>query len=518
LELLEDKEGYGEALRSAAAAYNLAPLDVEVVRAFAKILNRVDPPQAVTVWGILIELSGGAAEDRLGLAQSSLAIGRLDIAADNLALLEALIPNDPDYLFAKASFLASGNRYEDAVKVAKQMLDGSVVPEKAHFFYVRLTQLSPSVEDRREGVAYLWQLGRQSDQLGLSALRNLTGVVDNDTDAIRELIRRFDLHPLAAREDFLLTLELKLRLPEFDGDDVVAQAKTIFDPGNDESLIDLGRWLNQHRLQAETVELIDEDRALQRKDLFLVYLDALAYLNRWETVGPLLDRPNAPIERIFKSLFKMRYYHALDRERRADLEWKKALHAASGNPRELWYLADYAGRLNLGDYARSALQRLTNDLSERRRAFESLLELEQEGRNTIGLLMTLRKMEVVYPTEPAISNDIAYLKLLLDRDVEEALAMAKKMVSENPLYLAHHITLALGYLKADHVALALEVLAGLQVDWKQVRPRWRLIYAAALQANGRTAEADALIVEIDGRNLLPEEYAMLKDMSFRTTN
>ena len=493
LELLEDSSTQEEAWEKARAAHNLAPGNLKVTRALAKVLSVSDPGRALPFWEAAVEISGGANEDRLGLVKIAIQVGKLESVREHLAELEGRIPNDAEFILAKSRYLMRENRIEEAVGEARRLLDLEEIPDEAHLFYVQLTQLSPDPADKRLGIDYLWTLGERRDAIGLTALKNLARYPGKNPQGIRELMQRLAFHPESGGEESLLILELRLELRDITAEEALEEAKTLLNPIEDENLLKLGRWLNQHRLQEQTLAVIDEERARSRKDLFLVRMDALAVLNHWEEISVILNRPNIPIESSLVHLFRMRAYRATNQTRRADIEWEKAILATAGDTQVLWSLVEYASRLNLSDYTRLVLEKLTNQSNSMRRAFESLLKLEQTAGNTVAVRDVLRRMVEIYPDESAVKNDLAYLNFLLNEDVEESVREAEAIVNENPLYLAHRITLALGYLRSGDAPRALSLLEGLNVDWSKVRGQWRIILGTILKASGHGDEAVRIV-------------------------
>ena len=121
-----------------------------------------------------------------------------------------------------------------------------------------------------------------------------------------------------------------------------------------------------------------------------------------------------------------------DQIRYANLEWDKVLLAVSRDTQKLWYVVDYSLRLNLIIYARAALHKLTEIPSSMRRAYETLVRIEQETGRTVELRDLLKGMGKIYPNEPAVLNDIAYLNLLLGDSVSVSIEKARTMVIEKP--------------------------------------------------------------------------------------
>ena len=512
LELMDDTETLQQAWEKAYAAYNLYPFDAMVTRTLARVTTSSDPSMALKFWQEAANLSGGYHEDRKGIIETALAINRLDLVREHIIGLEEELAEDFEYLFLKARFLAQTNSVEEAIAVALQILQLEDVPEEAHYFYVQLSQTAPYLRERQEGIAYLWKLTERKDALGLSSLRNLTRYAGVGTEETRELIRRLDQHPLSEREDRLLQLGLKLRLPEIEPRKVVSEAKELFDLNVDGQLTELGGWLNQQKLYEFTLEEVDLESALLRQDLFLVHVDAMSVLEQWDLIGDLLIGQDVPLESYIKNLFLTRVYLEMGRTRRSHIAWDRAVLESARDPQKLWHVANYGMRIGL-PRARTALEKLTKIPSSMRKAYESLLMLEQRHGNTEAIQNLLKRMQVIYPNEPAIVNDITYLNLLLEQNVADSLVAASEMVDRNPLPLAHLVTLSFAHLRSGDPVAALNVFDGLTIDWQTAQSRWRIIIAAALRENGYKEEVEKMLLDLDIQNFLPEEKKILEEIT-----
>lgn len=508
LELLEEGTIMA-AWEKARAAYNLAPGDYHAVHTLAQILTKGDPAQALPFWEEVLNISEGAAEDRLRLVEVALALKRFPLAEEHLAILEEEFPADPEYRYLQSQFHLGQNQLDKAIEIASGLLEMEDAPNKAHLYFVQLSQLSPLPEIRQAGIDHLWKLARREDDLGLSAIKNLVRFPGRNPETTPSLIALLEKHPDPHLEEQLLHLELELTLPGAAADKIIQRAEKELDLEQPEKRVEFARWLNGKRHYEQTLKIVDEQSALSRKDFFLVWLDAMAVLNRWEEIGRILDRPGIPIETSLIHLFKMRTLRATGQIPRADIEWGKALLIAAGEPGKLWFMFNYASRLNLIEYARAALERLATFPSATREALEKLVLLERGLGNTEAMLRVVGRMEKIYPNDPAINNDIAYLSLLLNKDVENSIGKAHALVEENPNYLAHRVTLALGYLRLGEAAAALNLFAGVELNKLNIPNRWRPLLTAVMETNGLSLQADEMRKKIKAGALLPEERRLI---------
>ncbi len=503
--LLEDPDRLVDAWEKARAAHALAPGRIEIARVVARLYDVADPAAAPGYWRAVVEASAGESADRLALAEALLRTDDLGELAEQLAVLkeQSYRPGEVMHLRARAA-LQQGD-LNTALEVVRELIDRPDAPEGTPLFYVQLQLLSPQPDVRAAGMRYLMDLLEGDGSLALSAARNLARAPGLDPERTRRVADRIAGLDPPDREDRLLRYELLARLPEVDRQTIAREAAREFNLDDRSELAAFGRWLNRHGFTAQTVSVISEADALSRQDLFLVRADAMALLGEWEAIGALLNQRRVPLEDYLRAFFRMRVHLERGEARRASIEWDRALLAAGPHPERLAYLADKARVLGLSGYYQSALERMTELPLVRRGGYERLIaHLQSEGRSR-ELLGAYRRMADDYPRDDSVQNDLRYLRFLL-QDVNEAeLQAARRLVESNPALLAYRMTLALGLVRSDRSAEALQALDGLAVNWFEVRDRWRVILATALHAEGYRGDARHLAESVDARALLPEE-------------
>lgn len=508
--MLLGQKDYEGALEAARRAYGADPLSPDVVRTVAQVYREIDPAQAESFWEKAFELSGDNS-DLGNWVATALMAGDYDTARKQLETMAARGQTDSAYYYYLGRVQLYDQDLTGALVSARKALAQETADERAHFFFVQLTQLSDDPALREEGMAYLWRLARQRDQLGLRSLRNLANFSGNTDGDRLQIIRMLEEHTQATREDRLLALRLSYQLSTANAASNLEKAKRYFDLTNPLDLARLGRWLNQQGRYQQTLELIPADEAFARKDLFLVRLDAMAELGQWSLIGQIIQRPSAPVDEFLKYLFLSRVYFETGRQAEGEITWDRAVLEASRDDDKLWYLVNYALQLNLKAEAAKALWRLTEFPAQKRRASEQLLKLYQLEHDTAGMQKVLRMMAESYPDNLSVLNDWAYVNLLLDNQVQLSLKTAQKVVRESPKpYLARYVTLALAEYRMGEFEQALETLRPLEVNWLEIPAKWRVIYAAILRANGYPADAARLLRGVNPADLLPEELALAR--------
>jgi hypothetical protein len=125
----------------------------------------------------------------------------------------------------------------------------------------------------------------------------------------------------------------------------------------------------------------------------------------------------------------------------------------------------------------------------------------------------------IWPNDPAVQNDEAYLRLLLmdqaetERRKEEVVnieELGAKLVQRDQSSLPHRTLLALARLRLGKFSDAMNAYGGIQVAPGALTPSALAVHAAVLAANGRSDDAATELREVDRKRLLPEEAALVE--------
>ena len=164
--------------------------------------------------------------------------------------------------------------------------------------------------------------------------------------------------------------------------------------------------------------------------------------------------------------------------------------------------------------------------------------MAQATRDTKKIHDVLVDMLRLWPNDPAVQNDEAYMRLLLmsspqsqveskkakvekeelstlnsqPSTLSEIEALAEKLVQREPASMPHRTLLALARLKQNRAAEALEVYANIQVAANALTPSALAVHAAVLAANDKTEDAKTEAGQIKIDNLVQEEKQLIQDL------
>lgn len=508
-EFLDEPEKYYSAIEKAHVAYNLAPNNLKIVRSIAAIYTKLNPKLALQFWNKALELSNSEFKDMKGFSHTALLLGLHILADQYIDKLLAQSPEDTDILVFKANSHYLKGNISEAAEIVSKLVDSDYLPNNFHALYFNITQKSSDKKLIESGQEYLLKLSKRSDKIGLDSIRILVTSKFLDPKNFMFITERLKTHPMANQDDFLSSLDLKLKQTGADVEIIIAEAKSYIDLKNILDLIKLSRWFNSHRFYQQTINIISDDDSLKNQDLLLVYLDALAISKHWDRIDKLLKNPSVPLKNYLKHLFKMRYYLETNNTRLSEIEWEKVVLKTSNDPDELWYVANYAFKIKLYNYASIALKKLVQDPIYMLRAYKLLLVIEYQNGNTIIIKSILKKLISQFPDDTAIINDWTYLNFLLNTNVTESFEKAKALVVENPNSLSNRVTLALGYLRMGQPKDALLVFENKLINWKVVPEKYQVVFALVLSSSNLKKEAQKFVQGVDHSKLLPEEKKLL---------
>ena len=330
------------------------------------------------------------------------------------------------------------------------------------------------------------------------------------TMTLKEVADALENHPDARPAHKLLALEVRARQHPALMDQYIADAVERFGLGDDETVTALAGWLNKVGRPAKTLEVLRESRAIQRQDLFLQYVNALAALQRWSEVKDLFLSEHSVVDPMVQHMYLAVAQARLGSATSATNEWQRALQVAN-TPEKLLTLATNAEQNSAPDIADAAYSDAIKTAPTNRAAYAGRLRLALAAGKTTQAQTIAEEIAQIWPDDAAARNQAAYLRLLLGASGEAAEAAerdAQVLVRKEPRNWAAVATLGLARLRLGRNKDALAVFRKVRVTGTEP-PGVLAVRAAILAANGyaEPARNDALLV--NANPLLPEERALI---------
>ena len=334
-----------------------------------------------------------------------------------------------------------------------------------------------------------------------------------DRVAAAELLAgRIENHPLAKTAQKLLALDLRLAVAPGRHDELVKTAIERFGHGDDETLASLAGWLYAQGEFQRVLEVITPQKATASRALYLQYLDDLGALGRWQDIKNAIEGQKFSLDPALEQMYLARCLGQLGQVEGSTLRWNSAVQAAGANVDKLLMVGRYAQRNGVLGPAEAAFRAAIKAAPDSRPAQEGLLNLLQEEGRTAAARDVLAGMLAVWPNDPAVRNDAAYLGVLLGQDLTANRDVARELVRAEPGNLPHRVTLALAELRLGHALTALDAFGKAPLAVIATQGRYLAVYVAVLRAVGSyDAEIKEAMQALDPARLLPEERELVKE-------
>ncbi|MEO8207106.1 MAG: tetratricopeptide repeat protein [Chthoniobacterales bacterium] len=508
---------YASAQQAAVAAYQLSPANPEVQRTVGKILVQLGHPQAIDLFRSLYTVGLANTEDKILYAQ--LLVREQDLTEAE-EVLRSVIKNEPqnkEALILHARVVLMQGEFDTAEKEMKALLVKNPDNLEMQVSLGRLLALSPDPVRQKEGIEILKKLALNKDKSGLDALKYLLRIPQVEPVERQEWMIAIENHPLTDQDAKLLGADWEVHFDPTKANEVYTRLMKEYGNSSPDELREFGGWLNQHGQYDRVLRLFSKDKALSRRDYFLIWVDAMAGLGEWQDVEKTLQNPHLPLEAPFIALFRGRAAAALNAPAQATLYYHKAISDAKRDSKVLWYLAGYFQQIGRQEFTKEALAILLKNPTTARAGYQALLALAAQKRDTAEVASILSEMHLRWPKDDAVENDKRYFSLLLGKDVNQE-KEARQFVQEDPASLPFRTTLALLLLKRSKPQEALLVYKDLRVDWPKMNPELRAIYAAVLEANGLHDEALQIASGLTENMLYKQERDLLVTVFLRQIN
>jgi len=326
-----DQKKWNEANAKARDAYLLRPTEPESWRAIARLASRRGQGTAVLGWWKKVDEEHRLTiQDRRDYAASALAAGELVVAAPQVDLLLSQKggPTPLDLLLAAQ---LAGRRQNGVLALdyterattdprakPNELLAGAVLVlsmtkpnsppySKAWESIVKLAR-DPANPSSLDALVFLAQQQSRAPSrlLGEETPFSFGAVTKPPPATIMgplEVANALEKYPNARPYHQLLALGLRAQHDPALATQYVTDAVERFGHGDDETLAALAAWLTSVGRADKTLHVLPLDRALQRQDLYLRYVDALAALERWNDIKYLLTSERFPLEPVLQHMY-----------------------------------------------------------------------------------------------------------------------------------------------------------------------------------------------------------------------
>ena len=452
--------------------------------------------------------------------QELLTLAEQALKADNPVIAKAALDQiQEDHsvrkIIIQMRLLEKEGNLKEALNLAKKELP-TLTPDDGEKLLLATAEMTLKT-DVTASRQILLQLVDKNSAIGISALRLLGAQIlaQRGTESLQadKIADKLLAHPLHTPDDVLLALDLRIMQNPAAKPALLAQTMSERTSGAPDDALAFARWLNRRLHYKESVDFIGRERAASNPDWLLLYLDALAGLERWNDIFTMLDADTIiGLSDSIRLLFLARAA-----EKSGDLEsagesWREMqLGLAYEKPEVVSFIAAYALRIGEREQATKAYTTLSRRKETALEGYLGLIRCWPQNTSAAELLPLYQEFTDSFPMLAEARSDQTYLKLLTNDKPATAAAIAKEFYDNTPQSLASLSIAALGMLKTGNPSGADALYEGKTIAWLSAPTAWRTVRAAVLYGIGKKKEADELVRTINKSQLRPEERALLPE-------
>jgi hypothetical protein len=277
-------------------------------------------------------------------------------------------------------------------------------------------------------------------------------------------------------------------------------------------------WLVNHGQYSLGADLVASEEAFADRDLFGIWLDALAGASRFEELHQVLAHPSNPLAPWQTHLARGRALLLEGRLAEGKTSFEAALGVTSDTPDDGVKVAAYFIHAGENDFMRQGiLSALKNDDSASGR-FETLRNVVRAKQDMeVSLILyevALQSGSLGYIHE--LQNEIEYCRLVLGRKVEAG--PVARLAHDNPYNLRFRITNALQLLlRGDSIkGTAALIVPGVMPDDSELRARHAALSVMALASRGMIDEAGQAMGKMSWKALTRQEFEIVRSFVERS--
>jgi len=498
-----------------------APDEPKTLRAVGNLMRGSRPFQTFLAMKKLREGGEGTRDDLRLFATLAQDVRKTHLAGEATKELLRVEPENPDNLFleARAFFLAF--RWGEALAKAEAILGRLPTHLPTRLLRASLLVRRPELVVRLQGKTELNELANEeTDRVGLQALEILS---DSSWGPVREDERNATLlrianHPLAFPGQRLRAYGNLLGVGRLNDETMTVLLDRF---GKRPAL--LGPWLAGRGLFDEALSLFSMNKAKERPELFGPWFAVLLHPSpegrdeRLKKAGRLLVDAKGMMPEARRTLLGAILLRVRDSREGMRKLFRKSFAESESLPVEkrsgfLDVLAFEALISGERDFALKVMEkRFTDGIGEDAsyEVCERYFLATIMNKRTLAGFEIAKQIERRFPAQFAAMNNLAYLELLLKRDVGETARELEELTKVGPPIPTFRATLALARLR---VGKAKEALAAITEGGAPIYrdDADKAVCVAILRANGKTDTAMELAKSVQIDRLLPEEAALLE--------
>jgi hypothetical protein len=508
-EALTDSGQWDSALNTASAAYLLAPQSPRTVRLVANLLTHFGSERALDFWQLAVTLDPDRTENRRSLIATALRYEQLPLAETHAAELLRRAGDVRENIVSAATVARAARDYTREYRLLNRARTKWPNDDGIRFQLNRAMAVVGTQREVREAIVALREDALRQDPTGLEALEFFADRPAEDFPDRQRYALLLRNHPLAGGQQLAAAAAVEIDAQPEARPQFLEQLLGAVAGRDAATKGTVAEWLLRIGENPRVLQLLPWAEVREAPKLALAHLDALSRTGDRAALDRLLATPGLPVRKEFSLLCRWQAGRAAEEGPANDRDAIAAIEVAIAFPASLHFIASRFEEAARYDLATQAFSRLRHAPRFRSVALMGLLRLARRDHDTRTILDLLEQARLDGSTDPAALGDIAYYELLLKRNVHQNRQLAAKLAAQYPDRMSFFATLALACLSEEDFAGALRTFELGDFHWRRATNGMKAIYAASLDAAGRTAEAHEVAGEVNPETLLPEERALL---------
>ena len=498
--------------RIVKAAIGLSPDSPPVLRLAARYCSRAEIAEGVNYWQMLLRSGTATPQDRQEFARFAQKLERFDLSGELIDELLSRDNEDRTNRLLRLDQNALLGNWPLVVRGAEVMREKDPADPYLQYMLARAYLATREPELGPKAADLLRALAKDENPQRLPALRTLASMYGPPPDEMRRIADQLDV-ATNALADRLLAWDVRERLAPERRPEMQAQAFAVVpaSPSPADTVTAVG-WFRARRRADLAIRLVPSERAKSDGSLLLAHCELLADLQRWDDLGDLLKEPKLPLNPVAMACLRALHAHGTGREDETEAQLWRAVKNAGQVVPLLQSVAGFAGQMGRTSIVEAAWTAMLRNPLTVVPASTMLLRQARQRDDLVIERLVYRYLSVPLGQQAEVRFQHAYLNVLFDEQVAEAHADLTVLAAKDLRDVRLRMALALAKLRLGKAEEALTLCESGDIAWAKQEPRWRVVYTAALQANGQRAAARKIAAAIPTGPLKLPERALLQEI------
>jgi predicted Zn-dependent protease len=510
-ELIE-KGDYRGALITLSRALQINNNNRSATQTMVELMEKLNLPQAAEWHRRVVELNPDSPEDAMAWAQYALKQRNPELASQ---ALDQLSPNSrSNSAFQTASGLAAIESGD--MRTARNFfIEAARLDPKSEVIRYNLALAQTQSQDSAERAAG-WDLlgalskGGRAQAFALRTLLNRSAREKKFEEALTQSETLVKL-PGANFRDFLVHAELLRHLQRPQWTEALDRAKALAE----DVPADAAALVNWYRLNQKPEEGLQwaaklDPAVTDAPQVCVARAECLVVLKQWDRLMRIAKTRTWPGLDHFRFAYLSRAQAEKGEQIPSVGSWTDGVRACHGDRGRLVQLAGMAANWKWVPQAREALWAAA-DAASPDWALDLLYQSYASEKNTAEMLRVARRRVARHPEDLRAMNNVALFSVLVHQDPQEALSIARHLVTqkpEDPVFRSTYAFALLANGMPEECLAEMELLA----EEQRKDPDYASYFAFAYQANGNLAQAREFLTKVDRKKLLPEEVGLVDSL------